>query len=305
MFPASRRSVLLTLAALPGAGLAAAAPRSRVGLGFSLYGMKSLPVPEALDLCAELGYDCVELPVMAGWPLDAATVPAATRREVRVRLADRGLRLSALMENLPALGSAEQHVRNLERLRHAASLSRDLSAGEEPPLLETVLGGGPGEWEGSRDRLVERLGDWVRVLGAARVRLAVKAHVTNARQRPEQVTWLLDRLASPWVVAAYDYSHFQLQSLPLAATLAALLPRTRFIHVKDSLREGDRWRFVLPGEGTVDYREYFRLLSHGGYRGDVVVEVSGQVWNAPGYDARAAARRCRERLAPLKAAAGI
>ena len=39
------------------------APR-KTGLGFSLYGMKTIPLGAALKALMEIGYDCTELPVM-------------------------------------------------------------------------------------------------------------------------------------------------------------------------------------------------------------------------------------------------
>src|SRR5262249_10880305 len=160
----------------------------------------------ALQALAEIGYDCTELPVMSQWPADSAQLTADARRAIRTQLADRRLRLTALMENLPALGDAAQHRANVERLKHAAELARDLSGDQQTPLIETILGGKPGEFDAVQERLVEHLRDWATVLAGARVKLAIKAHVGNATQRPEQLLRLLDQVASPWITAAYDYS---------------------------------------------------------------------------------------------------
>ena len=70
-----------------------------------------------------------------------------------------------------------------------------------------------------------------------------------------------------------------------------------FIHVKDTEHAQGKRSFLLPGEGTIDYVEYFKLLAASKYRGDVVVEVSGQVFGKPGYDPLAAARKCYNHLA--------
>jgi inosose dehydratase len=278
-----------------------------IGLGFSLYGMKSLSLADALKTCAEIGYDCVELPVMVDWPADSAKLSDESRREIRAQLADRGLRLSALMENLPLLGDDSKRAANRERLKLAAQLAHDLQpmAASEPPLVETILGGKAGEFESLKESFVERLGEWVPVMEAAKVPLAIKAHVGNATQRPEQLLWLLDQAASPCLVAAYDYSHFQLQDLKMAETMDALLPRSRFIHVKDTEHAAGKRGFLLPGEGSIDYAEYFKLLAKSEYRGDVVVEVSGQLFSKPGYDPALAARKCYNHLAPAMKSAGI
>jgi sugar phosphate isomerase/epimerase len=283
------------------------APRT-IGSGFSLYGMKSLTIADALKTCAEIGYDCVELPVMVDWPGDSAKLDGEARTEIRRQLATCGLRLSALMENLPIQGDDAKRAANLERLKLAAQLARDLAPADEngqPPLVETILGGKPGEFDAVKGQIVLRLKEWAMVLEDHKIELAIKAHVSNATPRPEQLLWLLEQVASRWLVGAYDYSHFQLQGLKMSETMGALLPRTRFIHVKDTEHAIGKRGFLLPGEGSIDYAEYFKLLAKSEYRGDVVVEVSGQVFSKPGYEPALAARKCYNHLAPAMERAGI
>jgi sugar phosphate isomerase/epimerase len=287
-----------------GAGADVDAKRT-IGLGFSLYGMKTLSLTEAIDACAAIGYDCVEIPVMPDWPGESATLNADARRELAARLADKRLRLSALMENLPALGDDAQHAAHLERLKRACELACDLKQDDHVPLIETILGGKAGEFDAVKERLAERVRDMAKVAEEDRVTLAVKAHMSNATQRPEQLKWILAQVASPYLKAAYDYSHFQLQELKLAETLADLLPETVFIHIKDTEHAQGKKGFLLPGEGTIDYTAYFKLLAAGKYRGDVVVEVSGQVFGKPGYEPLAAARKCYNHLAVAMKIAGI
>lgn len=285
--------------------LGAADGKRTIGLGFSLYGMRSLPLADALTACASLGYDSVELPVMSDWPGDSAKLPAEARRDFRTQMNDLGLRLAAVMENMPALGDEVEHAANLERLKRACALAVELKQTDKMPLVETIVGGKAGEFEGVKNRLVNRLKDWAKIAEKAKATVAVKAHISNAVQRPEQLIWLLEQVASPYLKGAYDYSHFQLQELKLADTVAALLPHSVFIHVKDTEHSQGKRGFLLPGEGTIDYRQYFRLLAASDYRGDVVVEVSGQVASKPGYDPLVAARKCYNHLAPAMRGAGI
>lgn len=287
---------------LPARGARAAPPAEppKPGLGFSLYGMRSLPLAEALATLAQIGYECTELPVMPDWPGDSRRMTHAQRQTLRHQLTEHRLRLSALMENLP-LAAVDDETPLLDRLRHALTLASELTspmdspgaAGEQRgPVVETILGGRPGSFEDVKERLAERLHRWAEVAADGKVVVAIKAHVSNAVQRPEQLIWLVEQVASPWLKAAYDYSHYQVQGLGLAETLQIVRPHLAFVHVKDGESADGRTRFLLPGEGRTDYAQLWQRLLAWGYRGDVVVEVSSQISTAPGYDPLTAARQC-------------
>lgn len=286
------------------AGACRADQPSEVSFGFTLYGMRSLPVPDALRACREIGYDSVELACMAEWPSAPETLTATARTELRRQLADWQLKVAGLMENVSPLANEPARAMILNRLRQACVLARDLQP-EAPPVIETVLGGKPAEWLQVRDQMATRLQDWARIAEAEKVVIAIKPHVSGALHRPEGAVWLMDRLQSGWLRLAYDYSHFELRGLPLPGSLQAMLPNTAFIHVKDTVGTAEKFQFKLPGDGQTDYAAYFQLLKRAGYRGPLVVEVSGQIHTQPGYDPLAAARSSYTKLAPLLEMAGI
>lgn len=286
---------------LPAWAQAAKRVHPQMRFGFSLYGMKGVEIGMALRTCKEIGYDCVELSVMPGY-LDPQSVPAAERKRIKELLKEHGLAVPVIMENLPLLGDEQKHRATLERLRQAAAFGHDVSP-DTQPLIETVLGSKPDEWKSVREKFVERLQSWADVAKEAKTFITFKAHVGNALHTPEDALWLVKQINSPWIKLAYDYSHFQLRGFKLADSLATLIGETRFIHIKDSTGELGKFKFVLPGEGSIDYVEYFQLLKMHGYRDSIIVEVSGQVFNVPGYDAVAAAKGSFEKVAPAFAKA--
>lgn len=296
MLPVPRRR-FLQICAVAAFATRGRAAEHKLELGFSLYGMKSLSLADALRTCAEIGYKNVELPLNPGFPTELAALTEEKRRELRELLAKNHLGVSALMLNLSLAATDAQHADNLARITAAGQLAHELNA-EMPPLLETVLGGKPAEWDALKDRMAERLRDWAKTATEAKTAIALKAHVGSAVNTPERLLWLLQQVKSPAIVVGYDYSHFELAGLPLADTLRALLPQTRFIHVKDTTGDSAKFQFLLPGQGRTDYGAYFALLRELGYRGPIVVEVSAQVFNKTGYDPVQAARESYAALAP-------
>ena len=169
---------------------------------------------------------------------------------------------------------------------------------DAPPVLETVMGGKPAEWDKVKGSLCERLAKWAEVGRDAKTVIAVKPHVANALHTPDGALWLLKQIDSPWLKLAFDYSHYQLREFALKDAAAALLPHTAFVHVKDARGSADKFEFLLPGEGATDYPGFAKHLAAAKYAGPVVVEVSGQISNRPKYDAGAAAKSSYAALAP-------
>lgn len=304
-------SLALFAAALPLFGHAASAPvatagatafRARRPLGMSLYGMKTLPVPEALSQCARIGYRNVELCIDPGFPAAPARMDAAARRALRAQAGSLGLGFSGMMLNLN-LAAAENHAANLEAIKAAAELAHDLAPGAPPPI-ETVFRGKPAQWEALKEGMVARLIDWADAAKAGAIRFVVKAHVSMVVNTPERLLWLLGRVNRPEIRVAYDYSHFELQGIPMEESWAALRPYTEFVHVKDTAGDAKKFRMLLPGEGRTDYVALFRLLQASGYSGPVVVEVSTQIFSRPGYDPVQAAESSYAALSRALAQAG-
>jgi sugar phosphate isomerase/epimerase len=289
----SRRNFLLTAGAaalaLPASRVFAAPPKT--GLGFSLYGMKSVPTEQALKVCADIGYDSVELALLPGFQTDITSLSAADRVRLKEQLAASKLRVAGLMDNFTLVADEATRPKILARIKAAGQLAHELSP-DAPPVLETVLGGKPADWDKIKDGMAAQLQDWAKAAEEAKLVIAIKGHIMHAAQKPEQVLWLLQQANSPWIKVAYDFSHFQLQGLSLETTMAEMLPQTRFLHVKDTrpLPDG-KFEFLLPGEGNIDYVAYFKQLRRLGYPGDVVVEVGRAIWDKPGYDPIEAARK--------------
>lgn len=261
---------------------AAAAP----SLGYSLYGLKTLPWRDSLDICSKLGYASVELALMPGYG-----IPAAEYSDFRKMLGDTGLQLAGVMDNLQLLAAGDSHSQNLERLKAARDAAEQLGTN----VVESILGGKPGEFDANKTQMQDRLGEWARVFDGSKVMLAVKAHVMQSTQRPEQLVTLLAAVNHPSLKAAYDYSHFLAQGLDMEETVKTLAPYIVFVHIKD-VSSKPPVRFFAPGTGGTDYKKLAGLLADNGYSGSAVVEISAQIHNAPGFDPYRAVRECRDKL---------
>jgi inosose dehydratase len=263
-------------------------------LGFSCYGMRKIPVREAIGHVARIGYKAVELTLIPGWDTEPKMLSKRDRAEIRRQIGDMGLVLASVQESVQ-LASPNAMVNlgfnlnynkqeNLERLRAAAALAHELSPGVAA-VIESPVGGRAADWEEIKGEMAGELSVWAKTLEPLKTVLAIKGFVGTALDRPQKVQWILDQVKSPWIQNGYDYSHYKLLGLSLRETIVPVASRTVFIHVKDSVGTPEKFRFLLPGDsGEINYKEYAEVLGEIGYRGAVLVEVSVHVSNQPGYD---------------------
>jgi sugar phosphate isomerase/epimerase len=296
--PRMTRRTLLAAALAPASRAFAAASAIRLEIGN--YGMQSLPVDRALAAIREIGYDGAELCCIPEWPSEPKKLDTAARRRIR----EFGLPIPSLIESFNLMAPDAVLSTVPDRIRAAAALAHDI-APSKPPLLQTVLGGKQGEFETIRDTMAQRLGEWARVAGESGIRLAVKAHASNACDTPDKLGWLLDKVHHPALTAIYDYGHFQLAGLGIEESMDTLLPRSAFITVKDSKLVDGKPVFLLPGDGSIDYARYFAKVKELKWTGWVLVEVTRQLQTQPGYDGIEAARRSYANLAPVLQRAGL
>ncbi len=275
-----------------------------ISLGMSLYGMKTVPLPDALNTCAKIGYTSVEFALNAGFPTEPKVFTSEARKAAVAQLQALRLGLPCVMLNLSLAADDKAHAAALVNMREAAKLCHEMVPAN-PPMIETVLGGKPSEWEQIKGRMADRLHSWADTATEEKISIAIKAHVGSAVNSPERLLWLIDQVKSPSIAVAYDYSHFELMGIPMAESMNLLLPHTKFIHVKDTVGEEKKFQFLLPGEGRTDYVAYFKILKEHNYTGPVIVEVSAQIFNKPGYDPVAAATKCFAPLAGAMEKAGV
>jgi sugar phosphate isomerase/epimerase len=278
-------------------GNSAVDPIGAARLGYSLYGMKSLPLLSALEQVRAIGYGNVELCLNKGFACEPASFSKAERRAVRGRVRDLGLGVSCYMSDLQLFGSKADHAANLEAIARAGDVAGDITPGLDAPL-ESVLGGKPEDWVDEKDRAADRLREWGETADEAGISIAIKGHAGGAVRLPSQLRWLIEKARHPRIVVNFDQSHYQLERIPLAESLAALHPWIRMGHVKDSRGTATDFHFLAAGEGRTDYREYFRALKAVGFTGPLVAEISSQISTRPGYDAVAVARRAYHALLP-------
>lgn len=276
-------------------------------LGYSTWGMPTVPMDVAIPHLAGLGFDGTELTVIKGWCTELSTLDAAARRTIRDLATRHHLDLDSVYGHNRLLSrDADETTYDMGRCEEAAQLCLDLSSGAgEVPGLVILPGGKPDDWGELKHVLVERLGSLVRSCERLGVMVALEPHVSAMIDRPDRVRWLFEQIPSKFLSLNFDISHFEVQGVPMEESISALAPYASRTHVKDERGIAPDHQFLIPGEGDFDYVRYLQLMRDIGYDRYVTVEVSLMVQRRPDYDPLDAAARSYRTLAAAFETAGI
>jgi len=275
-------------------------------LSYSTWGMQTTPIDEAVRHCAALGFDGLELTVIPRWSTDAATLDRAERRRIRALYDDAGIELCGMSGNVPLLsGDPTLEAADMDRFRTYLDLASEMQEPGERLIVTTTSGGTPADWEARKADLVERIGLLSWYAAEAGVMVGIEPHVGATLHRPDDVLWLVDQVDSPALTVHFDISHFNVQGIDMAESIALLAPNSLHTHVKDERGLAPDHEFLIPGEGEMDYARYLKLMQNAGYHGHIVVEISVMVQARTNFDALAAATQSYDVLSKAFAEAGL
>ena len=275
-------------------------------LGYSTWGMPTVPIDTAISHVSGLGFDGIELTIIPRFTTELSTLGTVERKRISTLLKQHNLALPAIAAHSSLLETDQDaHLKNMWRLKGGVDLAIDLAQGDEIAAVNTTPGGKPEDWNSNKQFLVERIGELVEYGASQGVTIAIEPHIGAIIDTPEKVLELLELVNSPFLKVNFDISHFDIVGIPTEKTVSALAPVSIHTHVKDQKGLAPDFEFLIPGEGPFDYVEYLKLMEAHGYDGYITAEVSFMVQARANYDPLAAATLSYKTLSKAFVEAGI
>jgi sugar phosphate isomerase/epimerase len=275
-------------------------------IGYSTWGMPTIPVDTFVPFLARLGYEGIELTVIPGYTIELSLLDAAERQRIARMLKEYHLELPAIASHTSMVErDPDTAARHWARLTAAVDLAVDWALDGTPPAIDTNVGGAPEQWDGLRSLMIERVSELVRYGEQRGVVIAIEPQVGSMLDTPARVLYLLDAIQSPYLKLNFDISHFNVMGIPIVESVAALAQHTIHTHVKDERGVVPNYEFLIPGEGEFNYVAYLEAMRAQGYDGYITAEISIMVQRRPGYDPLAAAEQTYRTLARAFEQVGI
>ncbi|HUV95291.1 MAG TPA: TIM barrel protein, partial [Anaerolineae bacterium] len=105
-------------------------------IGYSTWGMREVPIEQALPAISRIGYHGVELSVAPGWITELYALDAAKRERIRELLAEHDLVLAGVIRNVSMVEEdPDRNAANMQSLRDAIDLAAELSQAGEVSVM--------------------------------------------------------------------------------------------------------------------------------------------------------------------------
>ncbi|MDD5773315.1 MAG: sugar phosphate isomerase/epimerase [bacterium] len=242
-------------------------------LGFFLNAYRNFPIEYALNSIAGQGYKGVEL-----W----AKGNHISSRDSEMRLRDikriiykLGLEVYGISAHLDFVApEPEKRKENIEKFLGCIRMAEFFGVG----AVHTASGGLYPENELSFKKQGEYFYQAMDMIGEeARKRniiVALEAEPEKWLSRPEQVVEAINRLGKDTFRALVDIGHCFGVGEEVPAYIDKLKNYLQVIHVDDVFRKDFPHRHLIPGQGDIDFDQFFEYLEKINYNGWLSVELN-------------------------------
>jgi sugar phosphate isomerase/epimerase len=235
-------------------------------LAFSTISCPSYGPIQVAEAAHRFGYDGIELYAMNNRKLSPDV------------LTERLFEVKSSLKGVPVVGLNSWAVivqkENEARMAQVAQVTRGIELANEfgCPIVKTFGGDLPDDR--SEEQALEEAAESLSILAhrarQAGVTLVVETH--DGFCKGALLGRLLAKVDDPAVGALWDVFHPYRNDEQAIDTDRFIGARVRHVHVKDAVREGDGWRFVLFGQGELPIAPAIELLKRRGYDGAIALD---------------------------------
>ncbi len=220
---------------------------------------------EAIDKAAEIGFEGITLVVREGW-VEPEQAEADGCAEIRARLADSGLELSALTGGFGSMADLEAG----DVARDRAKMVLRVATAMDVDMVTSHIGVVPEDLGSDAGKLMsERVADVCEVADEVGITIAVETG-------PEEgwvLANLIETVGSDRLRVNYDPANLLMKGFDHVQGVRDLAPWIVHTHAKDALADpGDGKPQVPLGEGDVDIPRWIGQLKEIGFDGWVCIE---------------------------------
>jgi sugar phosphate isomerase/epimerase len=226
--------------------------------------------PDPREQLATLAAESItHLELRSAWSVNVADFTAAQIGELRVMLADAGVRVSAIGSPIGKIPLAAPLPPELDRMRRVAATARELGTAIVRVFSFFVPSGDPPERH--RTQVIERMAALAEIAAGQGLVLAHENEKEIFGDTPGRCADLINSVNSPALRATFDAANFvQCGVRPFDEAYALLRPHLVYLQVKDALATTSE---VVPaGEGDGQVRETLAALRDSGFEGFISLE---------------------------------